>query len=125
MTVICPSFAILAAGFRSCSLVHLSCYEEKITTRSLHIYGLSDEIIPSELSEKLAQDFARPTVVQHQGGHYFAATAAQKQEYVNQVRDWLQAHLEQQELRRFEINEGDFDNLENDDSDERSDDSLY
>lgn len=121
MSVIKPSFAILAAGFRSGSLVHLSSYAEPISTRSLHIWGTGDEIIAPDLSETLAGDFTEPRIVQHTGGHYFAATAEQKPAYVETLQDWLQEHLEQQELRRHDGAEiGNGDEEEDDDAERRA-----
>lgn len=46
-TTIEPYFAVMAAGFRSGSLVHINAYENQIGIPSLHIYGTNDAIINS------------------------------------------------------------------------------
>jgi hypothetical protein len=90
---------MLVAGFRSKSLVHKNCYEQKISIPSLHVFGTTDEIIPHELSAELACSFDSPIIVQHAGGHYFASTVNEKQTYVNFFQDQLQAYLEDRELK--------------------------
>lgn len=90
MTVIKPQFAVLAAGFRSGSLAHMNYYEELISIPSLHISGRTDEIIPYEMTMDLANCFEEPTIVQHDGGHYFAATALQKLTYMEFFRHQLE-----------------------------------
>lgn len=103
MTTVRPDFAIMAAGFKSGSLVHMSYYEEPVTPiaiPSLHIYGESDEIIPTELSEALAECFVEPKILKHSGGHYFAATTAQRPVYVETFQDMLQHHLEAKEMKK-------------------------
>lgn len=99
LTSIKPEFAILSSGFPSGSLVHKSAYEETIAVPSLHIYGNSDDIIPKEMSQTLAGYFKNPDILEHDGGHYFPATAAQKQTYVNFFQDRLQEYLEHLELQ--------------------------
>lgn len=67
MTTINPRFALISSGFPSQSLAHKNLYEQKISIPSLHVYGLSDEIIPGELSQKLSESFENPIVVTHSG----------------------------------------------------------
>ncbi|XP_063707126.1 esterase CG5412 [Culicoides brevitarsis] len=98
MTSINPRFALLASGFRSGSLVHRNAYEQKIQIPSLHIYGETDEIIPKEMSLALAECFDEPNVLSHSGGHYFPATANQKQIYIDFFQDQLQDYLEAKEI---------------------------
>lgn len=100
VTSIKPEFAILSSGFISGSLVHKSAYEESVIIPTLHIYGLSDEIIPKEMSQDLANHFKNVEVLEHNGGHYFPATAQQKQTYVNFFQDRLQEYLENLELQQ-------------------------
>lgn len=100
VTSIRPEFAVLSSGFISGSLVHMSAYEERIQIPTLHIYGLTDEIIPKEMSEALAANFKNVEVLEHNGGHYFPATAQQKQTYVNFFEDRLQEYLEHMELQQ-------------------------
>ncbi|KRT81624.1 hypothetical protein AMK59_5538 [Oryctes borbonicus] len=75
------NFAIIASGFKSGSLPHLKYYEDLINLPSLHIYGENDDIIPTEMSVALRDCFESPMIITHPGGHYFPATAAQKQGY--------------------------------------------
>lgn len=100
VTSIRPEFAILSSGFLSGSLVHKSAYEESIIIPTLHIYGLSDEIIPKEMSQELANHFKNVEILEHNGGHYFPATSQQKQTYINFFQDRLQEYLENLELQQ-------------------------
>lgn len=100
MTSINPQFAVLAAGFRSGSLAHANYYEDLISIPSLHIMGESDEIIPIQMSKSLANCFEEPTIVEHLGGHYFAATAIQRPHYVDFFKKRLIEYLERKELER-------------------------
>lgn len=100
MTVVKPKFVIMAAGFRSGSLVHRkSCYETRISIPSLHISGTTDEIIKHELGLLLEEGFENPTRVHHLGGHYFPATASEKPTYVTFLQDQLTKHLEDKEMQ--------------------------
>lgn len=128
MTNVRPDFAIMAAGFRSNSLAHMAYYEEAVALTSMHIIGQSDEIIPHQSSEELAQAFVDPAIVRHLGGHYFAATSTQKPDYIEFFQDMLLEHLEAKELSNATPTnsmdvEGEVDNLKeedylNDDSDD-------
>lgn len=89
---------IIAAGFRSGSLVHKNCYEAKISIPSLHVSGTTDEIIPHDMSLLLESGFEYPSKVHHSGGHYFPATANEKQTYITFFQDQLTKHLEEKEL---------------------------
>ncbi|XP_022210718.2 esterase GA18864 [Drosophila obscura] len=100
LTSIRPEFAVLSSGFVSGSLVHMSAYEEPISIPTLHIYGLTDEIIPKDMSAALASHFKNVEVLEHSGGHYFPATAQQKQTYINFFQDRLQEYLENLELQQ-------------------------
>lgn len=100
MTSINPQFAVLAAGFRSGSLAHANYYEDLISIPSLHIMGESDEIIPIQMSKSLANCFEEPTIVEHLGGHYFAAKAIQRPHYVDFFKKRLIEYLERKELER-------------------------
>lgn len=50
------------------------------------------------MSKTLADCFEDPTIIQHAGGHYFAATATQRPKYTDFLRAQLIHHLEQREL---------------------------
>ncbi|XP_067629142.1 esterase GA18864 [Eurosta solidaginis] len=119
LTSIRPDFAILSSGFISGSLVHKSAYEESITIPTLHIYGLSDDIIPKDMSQHLASYFKNVEILEHPGGHYFPATAQQKQTFINFFQDRLQEYLEHMELQQagnvtYLEAAGGTDNLDND-----------
>jgi hypothetical protein len=98
VTKIKPKFVLIAAGFRSGSMVHKSCYETRISIPSLHVCGETDEIIPKEMSELVESNFEYPKKVRHPGGHYFPATVNEKQIYIEFFQDQLQKHLEDREL---------------------------
>lgn len=100
MTTINPQFAVLAAGFRSGSLAHANYYEDLIPIPSLHVMGETDDIIPIQMSKTLANCFDEPTMVEHLGGHYFAATAQQRPHYIEFFKKRLIEYLEQKELER-------------------------
>lgn len=102
MTSIRPRFVMICAGFPSGSLVHKNYYENKISISSLHVYGLTDEIISHELSMKLKDAFDESTVttVTHPGGHYFPATANEKQAYIDFYKNCLISYLEDRELKK-------------------------
>lgn len=100
VTTINPQFAVLAAGFRSGSLAHANYYEDLVSIPSLHIMGETDEIIPIQMSQSLAMCFDEPTVVEHIGGHYFAATTLQRPHYLEFFKKRLVEYLEQKELER-------------------------
>jgi len=99
LTPIKPKFVIMAAGFRSGSLVHKNCYETRVSIPSMHISGTSDEIIPHAMSMRLEEGFEYPKRVHHPGGHYFPASANEKEFYVSFFQDQLQKHLEDKELK--------------------------
>ena len=52
------------------------------------------------MSKSLATCFDEPTIVEHLGGHYFAATAQQRPFYVEFFKKRLIEYLEQKELER-------------------------
>lgn len=79
-------------------MVHKSCYETRISIPSLHVWGESDEIIPEEMSQMVESNFEYAKKVTHSGGHYFPATANEKQIYIEFFQDQLQRHLEDREL---------------------------
>ncbi|KAK9709290.1 Serine hydrolase (FSH1) [Popillia japonica] len=75
------NFVIIISGFKSGSLPHSKYYEDLISLPSLHVFGQNDEIIPTDMSAALRDCFNDPVTVTHGGGHYFPATAAQKEDY--------------------------------------------
>jgi dienelactone hydrolase len=103
VTSVKPQFAVCSSGFKSGSLAHLNYYCKKVEIPSLHIFGETDDIIPKEMSAALADTFADPQILTHPGGHYFAATAKEKQTYINFFQDRLQDHLEAKELEHNSV----------------------
>lgn len=61
---------------------------------SLHIYGTNDEIITPIMSKELLGYFADPDILQHDGGHYFPATALHKNTY----REFFEARLREHKI---------------------------
>lgn len=102
VTSIKPKFVMIVAGFPSGSLVHKNYYENKISIPSLHVYGLTDDIISHELSMKLQEAFdeSTATILTHGGGHYFPATANEKPTYIDFYKNQLISYLEEKELQR-------------------------
>ncbi len=79
----------------------MNYYENSISIPSLHVRGETDAIIFPEMSIELEESFeenSRQTIV-HPGGHYFAATVQQKQDYINFFQDRLQEFLELKEVQ--------------------------
>lgn len=107
VTLIKPKFVIVAAGFRSGSLVHKNCYEGRISIPSLHVSGTTDEIIPHDMSLLLENGFEYPKKVHHSGGHFFPASANEKPIYIEFIQDQLQRHLEEKELKNGVISHDD------------------
>lgn len=93
---------MLVAAFPSGSLVHKVHYENTISIPSIHVYGLNDDIISHELSMKVQSYFEYPKVITHPGGHYFPATANEKQIYVDFYQDQLIKYLEEKEITEKE-----------------------
>lgn len=44
--------------------------ENQITTPTLHIMGIDDQVIPVDLSSQLTKLFSDPVIVTHDGGHF-------------------------------------------------------
>jgi Serine hydrolase (FSH1) len=93
---------MIIAGFPSGSLVHKNYYESKISIPSLHVFGLTDDIISHELSMKVqdAFDESSSTCITHGGGHYFPATTNEKQTYIDFYKNQLISYLEEKELKK-------------------------
>ncbi|KAI4459309.1 esterase ovca2 [Holotrichia oblita] len=92
------NFVMIISGFKSASLPHIKYYEDLISLPSLHVFGQNDDIIPTgkrrfkfntctkegfilDMSAALRDCFNDPVTVTHGGGHYFPATAVQKEDY--------------------------------------------
>ena len=62
-------FAIMVGGFTSTMPKHAGLFLRKITLPSVHVTGRADTIVPSRDSLLLADRFADPLVIAHDGGH--------------------------------------------------------
>ncbi|KAF7632396.1 FSH1 domain-containing protein [Meloidogyne graminicola] len=63
-------FVILFSGFKSLSSVHTQLTTVKISIKSLHIWGLNDEIVLPKNSELLAEEsFKEAQICTHSGRH--------------------------------------------------------
>ncbi|KAF5394733.1 OVCA2 serine hydrolase domain containing [Paragonimus heterotremus] len=77
-----PRFSILIAPFRSRSSNHLHLYAGTISVPTLVVYGKTDEVIPSEMTEDILPIFAPPaTVYLHEGGHFIPTNSHAKHVY--------------------------------------------
>ncbi|XP_015183236.1 PREDICTED: UPF0483 protein CG5412 [Polistes dominula] len=64
------NFAIIISGFKSLCKLHAEYYTETIDIPSLHIYGRTDKVIPTDMTEKVCGLFKYCNRVIHDGGHY-------------------------------------------------------
>ncbi|XP_065175453.1 esterase OVCA2-like [Sycon ciliatum] len=72
-------FVLLVAGFRSLQEAHQRYYSAaKMTIPSLHMIGDTDKVIVSSRSDEFAEMFENPDIIRHPGGHFIAASSAQK-----------------------------------------------
>ena len=76
-------FAILVGGFTSNDPKHAALYSssQSYSLPSLHLIGLADSIVPSEVSQRLAAKFTNPTLALHSGGHVIPSTPEIRQQY--------------------------------------------
>ena len=76
-----PKFAVFVSGFPSYASDHAALFATssegesdepamQVDIPSLHIMGTTDQVIPVDLSRRLASFFAQPVVVTHEGGHF-------------------------------------------------------
>lgn len=63
-------FAIIISGFNSLCAPHAKYYDEEIDIPSLHVYGESDQVIPTVMAEQISRLFPNKKEVRHKGGHY-------------------------------------------------------
>jgi pimeloyl-ACP methyl ester carboxylesterase len=69
-------FAIMVGGFTSTMPQHAGLFPRKLTVPSVHVTGRSDAIVPIRDSLLLAGRFARPLVIEHDGGHVIPGDTA-------------------------------------------------
>jgi hypothetical protein len=62
-------FGVMIGGFTSPKPQHAALFRRKLATPSLHVTGSADGIVPMRESLRLAERFADPVVIKHDGGH--------------------------------------------------------
>lgn len=78
-----PRFIILVSGFCPRGLgFKESILQSPLSLPSLHVFGDTDRIIPSQASMQLAGRFAGAITLTHSGGHFIPAAAPQRQAYL-------------------------------------------
>ncbi|KAM5273089.1 esterase OVCA2 [Ctenodactylus gundi] len=78
-------FLILVSGFCPRGLPRLlpePVLQSPLSLPSLHVFGDTDRVIPSEESVRLASRFSGAITVTHPGGHFIPAAAPQRQAYL-------------------------------------------
>ena len=69
-------FAILVGGFASAAPEHAALYRaDSLRIPSLHLIGLTDNVVPPQRSRALAASFHEPLLVEHPGGHVVPGSA--------------------------------------------------
>lgn len=78
-----PRFIILVSGFCPRGLgLKESILLGPLSLPSLHVFGDTDRVIPSEESVQLASRFTGAITVTHSGGHFIPAAVPQRQAYL-------------------------------------------
>lgn len=78
-----PRFIILISGFCPRGLgLQESILQGPLSLPSLHVFGDTDRVIPSEESVQLASRFTGAITLTHSGGHFIPAAAPQRQAYL-------------------------------------------
>ncbi|KOX67621.1 Ovarian cancer-associated 2 protein like protein, partial [Melipona quadrifasciata] len=75
-------FAIIISGFKSLCTPHAVYYNGKINIPSLHIYGKTDQVIPTERTEEICKMFINKTNIIHEGGHYIPSKKEYYKEFI-------------------------------------------
>uniref|UniRef100_A0A8P0SRH9 2-(3-amino-3-carboxypropyl)histidine synthase subunit 1 n=2 Tax=Canis lupus familiaris TaxID=9615 RepID=A0A8P0SRH9_CANLF len=79
-----PKFIILVSGFCPRGLgPEESVLQGPLSLPSLHVFGDTDCVIPSQESMQLASRFTGAITLTHPGGHFIPVAAAQRQAYLN------------------------------------------
>ncbi|XP_058019890.1 esterase OVCA2 [Ahaetulla prasina] len=77
-------FVLLVAGFPVAEAAGAAAGALRVP--SLHVFGRDDRVIPAAESRALAERFARPALLAHDGGHFVPAAAAQRAAYLGFLR---------------------------------------
>ncbi|XP_076174765.1 esterase CG5412 [Ptiloglossa arizonensis] len=78
-------FAIVISGFQSLCTSHVTYYNEKMSIPTLHIYGETDQIIPTEMTEEVSELFINKTKLKHKGGHYIPSKKEFYKEFIMEM----------------------------------------
>ncbi|XP_015121354.1 esterase OVCA2 [Diachasma alloeum] len=78
-------FAILISGFKSLCAPHAKFYDEPIDLPTLHVFGESDKIIPTEMAKDLSDLFTNKKLMIHEGGHYVPSKKHIYQDFLNEM----------------------------------------
>ncbi|EDL12795.1 esterase OVCA2 [Mus musculus] len=76
-----PRFIILVSGFCPRGLKE-PILQSPMSLPSLHVFGDTDRVIPSQESMQLASRFLGAVTLTHSGGHFIPAAASQRQAYL-------------------------------------------
>jgi acetyl esterase/lipase len=97
-------FAIMVSGFPSHDTDLASLYErhDAYDLPSLHVFGRSDAIVPTEESRALAAHFASPAIAEHAGGHVVAA----ERSVTDRARAFLEERLHRRDFAKNEVDSG-------------------
>lgn len=78
-----PRFIILVSGFCPRGLgLKEPILQSPMSLPSLHVFGDTDRVIPSQESIQLASRFLGAVTLTHSGGHFIPAAASQRQAYL-------------------------------------------
>ncbi|XP_053424507.1 esterase OVCA2 [Nycticebus coucang] len=78
-----PRFIILVSGFCPRGLgMKESILQGPLSLPSLHVFGDTDQVIPSQESMRLASRFPGAITLTHSGGHFIPVSAPQRQAYL-------------------------------------------
>lgn len=78
-----PRFIILVSGFCPRGLgLKEPIFQSPMSLPSLHIFGDTDRVIPSQESMQLANRFLGAITLTHSGGHFIPAAASHRQAYL-------------------------------------------
>uniref|UniRef100_A0A8C5KZJ7 Esterase OVCA2 n=1 Tax=Jaculus jaculus TaxID=51337 RepID=A0A8C5KZJ7_JACJA len=78
-----PRFVILVSGFCPRGLgLKEPILKSPLSLPSLHVFGDTDRVIPSQESMQLASQFPEAITLTHPGGHFIPAAAPQRQAYL-------------------------------------------
>jgi hypothetical protein len=69
-------FAIMVGGFTSTLPEHAGLFRRKLAVPSVHVTGRADTIVGRRDSLRLADRFADPLIIEHDGGHIIPGQSA-------------------------------------------------